>query len=77
MQSMRIVPAFDELKHSQAGFRLCSEGFPVEQFTFQRGKETFAQGIIVFFKLQLVEFFEGVRSNGWILGTVKVNMADR
>jgi hypothetical protein len=31
MQSMRIVPDFDELKHSQAGFSLCLEGSPVEQ----------------------------------------------
>jgi hypothetical protein len=44
---MRIVPAFDELKDSQACFCLCVEGMALEQFTFQGSEETFTQGIIV------------------------------
>ena len=47
MSSVRIVPAFDERKDSQACFCLRVEGIAVEQFAFQSGEETFTQSIVV------------------------------
>ena len=44
---MRIVPAFDELKNSQACLRWGVEGVAVEQLTFQSGEEALAEGIVV------------------------------
>jgi len=44
---MRIVPAFDEGKDSQACFRLGVEGMAVEQFAFESGKEALAESIVV------------------------------
>jgi hypothetical protein len=43
---MRIVPAFDERKDSQACFGLCVEGMSVEQFAFERGEKTLAESIV-------------------------------
>ena len=44
---MRIVPAFDELKNSQACLRWGVEGVAVEQLTFQSGEEALAEGVVV------------------------------
>lgn len=44
---MRIVPAFDELKDSQACFGLCVEGMAIEQLTFESSKEALAEGIVI------------------------------
>ncbi len=44
---MRIVPAFDELKNSQACFGLGLEGMAVEQFAFERGEEALAESIVI------------------------------
>ena len=44
---MGIVPAFDELKDSQACFGLGLEGMAVEQLTFERGEEALAERIVI------------------------------
>ena len=41
-----VVPPFDELEDCHACFDLGFETATVEQFTFERGKETLAHGII-------------------------------
>ena len=43
---MGIIPALDELKYGQAGLGLCAEGFSIEQFTFQGGKEALTQSVV-------------------------------
>ena len=43
---MGIIPALDELKDGQAGLGLCAEGFSIEQFTFQGGKEALTQSVV-------------------------------
>ena len=43
---MRIVPTFDECEHSLACLWLVVEGRAIEQFAFQGGEETLAEGII-------------------------------
>src|ERR1700737_3979130 len=43
---MRVVPSFDELEDCHASFDLGFETAAVEQFTFERGKETLAHRVI-------------------------------
>lgn len=47
MPPMRIVPAFDELKNSQACLCWGVKGVAVKQFTFQSGEETFTHRIVI------------------------------
>ena len=42
-----VVKALDILEDRQAGFELAGEAGAVNQFTFQGGKEAFAQGVAV------------------------------
>ncbi len=47
MASVRVVPAFDEIEDGDPGLSLVAESTPIEQFAFERGKETFAERIVV------------------------------
>ena len=46
MAAMRIVPTLDEFEDCHARFYLGFEAAAVEQFTFERGEETLAHGVI-------------------------------
>src|ERR1700730_3125099 len=46
MAAMGVVPSLDEFEDGQARFYLGSEAAAVEQFTFERGKETLAHRVI-------------------------------
>ena len=46
MTTMRIVPAFDELKNGWACFSRGTEAGAVQQFAFEGGEEAFTQGIV-------------------------------
>src|SRR6266436_3277221 len=46
MAAMRIVPALDEFEDGHARFYLGFEAAAVEQFAFERGKETLAHRVI-------------------------------
>src|SRR5712692_10597301 len=43
---MGVIPAFDEIEDCHAGLDLGFETAAVEQFAFERGKETFAHRVI-------------------------------
>ena len=47
MAAMRIVPTFNELKHSSSCLIPGPEFIPIQQLAFQRGKETFTECVIV------------------------------
>lgn len=47
MPTLRVVPAFDEVEECQAGFGRRREARPVEQLTFRRRKEAFAQCVVL------------------------------
>ena len=46
MAAMGIVPTLDEFEDGHARFYLGFEAAAVEQFTFERGKETLAHRVI-------------------------------
>lgn len=43
---MRIVPGFNKLEDSHSGLGWGLEAASVEEFTFQRGKETLIEGVV-------------------------------
>jgi len=47
MTAARIVPAFDEVEHGEAGVDLRPETLPIQQLALERGEEALAQGIVV------------------------------
>jgi hypothetical protein len=46
MAAMRVIPPLDELEDCDACFDLGFETAPVKQLALERGKETFAHGVI-------------------------------
>jgi hypothetical protein len=42
VQSVRIVEAFDVVEDSEASLRMIGERLPLDEFTFERGKEALA-----------------------------------
>ena len=43
---MGVVPTFDKTEEGDASLGMRAEGIAINEFTFQGGKETFAQGIV-------------------------------
>jgi len=44
---MRVVPPLDEFEHGPESFFLRAETVTIQQLTFQGGKETLAEGIVI------------------------------
>src|SRR5690349_18241458 len=46
MPTLRVVPTFDEVEHSDLGLSLSLEASSVDQFAFERGKEALGHGVV-------------------------------
>src|SRR4030095_6935988 len=43
----RVVPSFDEIEHGETRLARRVQRDAIEQFTFERGEEAFAEGIVI------------------------------
>ena len=46
MATLRVVPTFDEVEHSDLGFSLTLEASSIDQFALERGKEALGHGVV-------------------------------